>query len=119
MNLADYTETAIKVTTLREAAADLCKCRKVLGGHNKKCPAPALQERASALVSGVEEERRLMAERLHAAINGDFLVAAGRGHHNSGHDVALSDAHAAEVVWWAVDALCPSLKPPGSLKTSF
>lgn len=114
MTIDDYTATAIKVETLRETAAELCRCRSFLGGHNKKCPAPALQERAAALVSGMEEERRQMAERLHAAIDGDLLVGAGRGHHNLGHDVAVSEAHIKEVVWWAVDALCPSLVPPGS-----
>lgn len=52
-------------------------------------------------------KRMDLADRLHAALDGDYLIGAGRGMTNDGEDVAISDARPSEVVWWAVNALIP------------
>lgn len=52
-------------------------------------------------------KRMDLADRLHAALDGDYLIGAGRGMPNDGEDVAISDARPSEVVWWAVNALIP------------
>ena len=56
-------------------------------------------------VAATDDREALAEYLLTECIDGDFLVGAGRGIDAVGDDIALSEARAAEVVWWAVDAI--------------
>lgn len=54
---------------------------------------------------GSEEVREAVSKYLLTeAMDGDFLVAAGRSIDNEGQDVPINKARTSEVAWWAVDA---------------
>lgn len=61
--------------------------------------APTADERAGLRV--------LMADRLHEALDGDYLVGADQRIGRGGADLPIREARSNELVWWAVEALLP------------